>query len=186
MKRVMSMTGVARMKSWFLVGAMVLSFASVAIAHEKATGVVKDRMEQMERYEELIERIFAMIHGELTYDADMVRRAALEIREGAGKHMTELFPSGSNEPPSEAKDEIWSDFETFEHYAVMLESWSAELATKADQRPRGNLPKSWEDAEMGPSMMQNGGMMRQSGSVFAAWHVAAACNACHSEFRRED
>ena len=174
------------MKSWILVGAMALGFASVAIAHEKATGVVKERMEKMERYEELIERIFAMIHGELTYDAEVVRRAALEIREGAGKHMTELFPAGSNEPPSEARSEIWSDFETFEHYAVMLESWSAELVTKADQPPRGNLPKSWEDAEMGPSMMQGGGMMRQSGSVFAAWHVAAACNACHSGFRRED
>lgn len=180
------MTGVAKMKSWTLLGAIALGFASAATAHENAVGVVKDRMEQMERYEELIERIFAMIHGELTYDAEVVRRAATEIREGAGRHMTELFPSGSNEPPSEARDEIWSDFQTFEHYADMLEDWSAELAAQADQLPRGTLPKSWEDAVMGPSMMQDGGMMRRSGSVFAAWHVAAACNSCHSEFRQED
>ena len=68
----------------------------------------------------------------------------------------------------------------------MLERWSAELAEQAEMQPRGNLPKRWEDAEMGPAMMEGGGMMRQSGSVFAAWHVAAACNACHAEFRSED
>lgn len=160
--------------------------SSLLAAHESATGVVKERMEKMERFEELIERVFAMIHGELTYDPQAVHRAALEIRDGAGQHMTTLFPEGSNASPSEAKDKIWHDFATFEHYAVMLESWSAELAARADTMPRGNLPVDWEDAEMGPGMMQGGGMMGRSGPVFAAWHVAAACNACHSEFREED
>ncbi len=174
------------MRSWLLLGTLVFCFASVAIAHDKATGVVKERMEKMERFEELIERVFAMMHGELTYDAEAVRRAASEIQEGAGKHMTTLFPEGSNETPSEAKDAIWRDFESFEHLALMLERWSAELAEQAEMQPRGNLPKRWEDAEMGPAMMEGGGMMRQSGSVFAAWHVAAACNACHAEFRSED
>lgn len=174
------------MRMLTVVCVLALSITSAAIAHESATGVIKERMEKMERFEELIERVFAMIHGELTYDADVVRRAALEIREGAGTHMTDLFPSGSNGAPSEAANAIWSDFETFEHYATILENWSAELATRAGEPPRGNLPKSWEDAEMGPSMMQGGGMMRQSGPVFAAWHVASACNACHSKFRKED
>ncbi|MXQ07841.1 cytochrome c [Alphaproteobacteria bacterium GH1-50] len=174
------------MKFWILFVTAAIGLSSVAIAHEKATGVVKNRMERMERYEELIERVFAMVHGELTYDAEVVRRAGLEISEGAGQHMVALFPAGSNEPPSEAKDEIWSDFENFEHYALMLERWGAELAVQASEPPRGRLPKSWEDAEMGPSMMQGGGMMRQSGSVFAAWHVAATCNACHAEFRKSE
>lgn len=174
------------MKSWLLLSALAFSVASVAIAHEKATGVVKERMEKMERFEELVERIFAMLHGELSYDPEAVRRAGLEIQEGAGKHMTALFPKGSNEAPSEAKDAIWLDFESFEHLSLMLESWSGELAAQAETPPVGNLPKKWENAEMGPAMMQGGGMMRQSGSVFAAWHVAATCNACHAEFRNAD
>ncbi len=160
--------------------------ASLVAAHDSATGVVKERMEKMERFEELIERVFAMIHGEMTYDAGAVRRAAEEIQAGSGQHMIALFPEGSSGSPSEAKDDIWRDFETFENLAFSLERWSGELAAQADGRPRGTLPKKWEDAEMGPAMMKGGGMMRNSGPVFAAWHVAASCNACHAEFREED
>ena len=173
------------MKTWTFVALLVAGLGTVAFAHENATGVVKERMEKMERFEELIERVFAMIHGELTYDPGAVRRAAEEIQSGAGRHMTALFPDGSNGPPSEAKDTIWRDFATFEHYAFMLDRWSGELAAHAEGPPRGDLPKAWEDAEMGPAMMQGGGMMRQRGPVFAAWHVAASCNACHAEFRKE-
>ncbi|MDU8911960.1 c-type cytochrome [Aestuariicoccus sp. MJ-SS9] len=174
------------MKPWVHVALFAALTAPLAIAHESATGVVKDRMEQMERFEELIERVFAMIHGELTYDAAAVRRAGEEIRAGSGRHMTALFPEGSNAPPSEATDTIWQEPASFQHYADMLEQWSGELAARADGRLRGTLPQKWEDAEMGPAMMQGGGMMGRSGPVFAAWHVAAACNACHAEFRKEE
>lgn len=174
------------MKIWSLVTVLAIGLGSVAASHERATGAVKERMEKMERFEELIERVFAMIHGEIGYDAAAVRRAAEEIQAGAGQHMIAMFPEGSNSSPSEAKDEIWSDFETFEHLAYSLERWSGELAAQADGKPRGTLPKKWEDAEMGPAMMQGGGMMRDGGPVFAAWHVAATCNACHTEFREED
>ena len=164
-----------------------LAAGSVAWAHENATGVVAERMEKMERFEELIERVFAMIGGELTYDAAAVKRAAEEIRSGSGRHLTTLFPQGSNAPPSEARAEIWRDFGEFEHYAFMLERWTAELAARANERPRGKLPQKWEDAEMGPNMMRSGAMMMGSGGLdFAAWHVAATCNACHAEFREED
>lgn len=171
----------------FLPLVMVLfTTGSVAWAHQNATGVVKTRMEAMERFEELIERVFAMINGELSYDPAVVRRAAEEIESGSGRHLTSQFPKGSNGPPSEAADAIWRDFGGFERYAQMLERWSAELAARADERPRGTLPGKWEEAEMGPGMMQGGGMMRRSGPDSAAWHVAATCNACHREFREED
>lgn len=172
-----------RLSSVLILG---LVAGSVAWAHGSATGVVKERMEKMERFEELIERVFAMVGGELTYDAAAVRRAAEEIRSGSGQHMTSLFPKGSNDSPSEARAEIWRDFDEFERYAYMLEQWSGELADRADERPRGKLPKKWEDAEMGPSMMRSGGMMGRGGPDFAAWHVAATCNACHAEFREEE
>ncbi len=174
------------MKVMALAVAATIGCASLVAAHEKATGVVKERMEKMERFEELIERVFAMVHGELSYDAGAVRRAAEEIRDGAGRHMTELFPAGTGGSPSEAKDAIWRDFGSFEHYAFMLENWSGKLADQADRPPRGDLPKDWEQAQMGPAMMQGGGMMTRNCPVFAAWHVAATCNACHAEFREEE
>lgn len=169
-----------------LAGILAIGLVPVAVAHESASGVVKERMEKMERFEELIERVFAMIHGELTYDPRAVRSAAEEIRDGSGGHMTALFPQGSNGDPSDARDEIWRDFDRFDHYATMLERWSAELAVQAGTTPSGTLPKEWEEAEMGPGMMRTGGMMGKSGPVFAAWHVAATCNACHADFRKED
>lgn len=174
------------MKKWVLVTVLAAGLGSAVASHESATGVVKERMEKMERLEELIERVFAMIDGEIAYDAGAVRRAAEEIQAGAGQHMTALFPEGSSGSPSEAKDDIWRDFGAFEHLALVLERWSGELAAQADGQPQGTLPKNWEDAEMGPAMMQGGGMMRDGGPVFAAWHVAATCNACHAEFREED
>ncbi|MBU3260255.1 cytochrome c [Roseovarius sp. PS-C2] len=180
------------MKVRVMIALFSVALAPLAAAHESATGVVKQRMEQMERFEELIERVFAMMHGELSYDARSVQSAAQEIRAGAGRHMTDLFPRGSDGPPSEAKAGIWQDFETFEHYAWMLERWSGELAVQAGRSSQGRLPKDWEQAEMGPGMMREGGlmgrggMMNQSGAVFAAWHVAATCNACHADFREEE
>ncbi|WP_172330043.1 cytochrome c [Mangrovicoccus sp. HB161399] len=166
---------------------LVLAAAgAAAAAHENATGVVGERMELMERFDELADRIFAMMHGELAYDPAAVRRAAEEISSKAGTHMTALFPEGSSGAPSEAKAEIWRDFPAFEHYASALGDWSRELAAQADGQPRGKLPVSWEDAVMGPGMMQGGGMMGSGGPVSAAWHVAAMCNACHAEFREED
>lgn len=171
-----------------LVYGMMAGLAAVSLAwgHESATGVVKTRMEGMERFEELIERVFAMIGGELTYDPIAVRRAAEEIRDGSGQHLTSLFPEGSKTPPSEARSEIWQDFSEFENYAFMLQRWSGELAERAEERPRGSLPKKWEEAKMGPGMMRSGGMMQSGGLDFAAWHVAATCNACHAEFREEE
>lgn len=174
------------MKGIAYVTILGLAAGSIAFAHERATGVVKERMEEMERFEELIERVFAMINGELNYDAAAIRRAAEEIREGSGRHLTSLFPAGSNDPPSEARTEIWRNFRDFEHDAFMLERWSGELAIRANERPRRKLPAKWEDAEMGPAMMQGGGMMGRRGPEFAAWHVAATCNSCHADFREEE
>lgn len=174
------------MKRWSFIGVLAVCLSSVVAAHESATGVVKERMETMERFEELIERVFAMINGELIYDAGAVQRAAEEIRDGAGSHMTALFPEGSNGSPSEARDEIWRNFDIFENYSLMLENWSGEMAAQANKQPGGNLPKSWEDTKMGPAMMQGGGMMGRGGPDFAAWHVAATCNACHADFRKEE
>ena len=84
----------------------VAGTAPDAWPHGEATGIVKQRMEAMERLEELMDRVFAMLHGELAYDAATMRRAAEEIRASAGREMTALFPEGSLDDPTEARPEI--------------------------------------------------------------------------------
>lgn len=199
---------------WVVLAAMSVLLTIVGsqvYSHGGATGVVKERMERMERLDELMDRVFAMVRGEVPYDAATVRKAAIEIQSHSGTAMTRLFPEGSSGKPSEARPAIWTDFDTFSHFADRL-AWTASiLAEQSDSPGDGSaLPRKWEDVIMGPGMMgrgsaspgrgsQNrgpgtggpgmmgGGMMMGggSGAAAAAVRVAAHCNACHQRFRVE-
>ena len=45
--------------------------------------------------------------------------------------MDRLFPEGTNDDPSEAKDEIWSDWERFQEISLDLEMTAGMLASTA-------------------------------------------------------
>ncbi len=198
-----------------LVAGSAMSSSVAVFAHKGATGVVKDRMELMERYDELTDRIFAMLHGELPYSADTVRKAAQEIKKTSGAHLVKLFPKGSDGKPTRATSAVWDNTDTFEHFSEMLEVSADALANSSDKKPEGStsLPKKWEDVPAmgqgmgrgmgpgrgmgrGPGMMGRGGgpgMMgggpgRGIGGTVegATWHLAHVCNTCHTAFRKEE
>jgi cytochrome c556 len=207
----MEMTMMFRSR-WIVLAAMSILLnvvGSQVYSHGGATGVVKERMERMERLDELMDRVFAMVRGEVPYDAATVRKAAIEIQSQSGTTMTQLFPEGSAGKPSEARPAIWKDFDTFSHFADRL-AWTAGILAEQSDSPGDGfaLPRKWEDVIMGPGMMgrdnarpgrgpQNrgpgtggpgrmgGGMMMGggTGAAFAAVRVAAHCNACHQQFR---
>ena len=120
-----------------------LSGSVAVFAHKGATGVVKERMELMERYDELTDRLFAMLHEELPYSADAVRKAAEAIKKTSGAHLVKLFPKGSDDKPSRATPDVWRNMETFEHFSEMLEVSADAVADTADKKPDGktSLPK---------------------------------------------
>lgn len=172
--------------------AIGVAFAANAVfAHGGAKGVVKERMEKMERLDELMDRVFAMLRGEIPYDAGSVRKAAQEIEQSSGAKLTALFPEGSVGKPSEARPEIWRDFRRFRHFADHLGGLAANLAGQADTPGNASeLPRKWEEVKVGSGMMgggmMGGGMMRgQNGARAAAANLAAMCNACHVRFRTE-
>tara|TARA_R100001143_G_scaffold49083_1_gene44091 strand:+ start:61 stop:705 length:645 start_codon:yes stop_codon:yes gene_type:complete len=182
----------------------------------KRTGVVKERHELMERFEELTERLFAIRHGELTYDAEIVRKAAAEIRANAGSHLVKLFPDGSGGAPSDALPTVWQNKDFFAHLADRLGDIAAVLEKDAWTKPEGatSLPKKWEDVPvmgagggpgammgqgsgrgmMGRGMMGPGSGMMGSGPAMTAggsvendlWHLAHVCNTCHADFRKKE
>jgi cytochrome c556 len=179
----------------------------------KRTGVVKERHELMERFEELTERLFAMRHGELTYDAEIVRKAAAEIKAGAGSHLVKLFPEGSGGAPSDALPTVWQNKDFFAHLADRLGDIAAVLEKDAGTKPEGatSLPKKWEDVPimgaaggpggmmgqgrgpmmgqgmMGRGMMGTGPGMMAGGAVESdLWHLAHVCNTCHADFRKKE
>jgi len=129
-----------------------------ATAHEKATGVVKERMEVMKSIGKSMKGLSAMAKGEATYDAAEVKTMATSIQsKSAG--VAKLFPEGSLQPASEALPTIWKDWPKFEQLSKQLGETSGAVAVAADGGRGAMVP------------------------AFAT--LAKNCNACHTDFRKK-
>jgi cytochrome c556 len=175
--------------------------AATALAHTGATGVVKERMEAMKAMGDSMKELTAIMRGQQDYDAGRVRALATRIGEHGGEAMTELFPEGSLDHPSEALPTIWSNWERFSDLAIRLDDYASALAAAADnQRPAGGAMQG-QGMMQGQSMMQGQGMM--SGGMMGTGqgptpemlaqmppdavflHLADTCSACHQDFRKK-
>jgi cytochrome c556 len=188
-------------------GTLLLTGAVVAYAHGGASGVVKERMDAMGEMGDVIKSLSAMMRGETTYDANTVRNGAEVIRSHSGEAMTTLFPEHSTDGPSEAKHEIWTEWEEFTALAGQLQLFATGLGQAADNglAHSGNSAGMDQGSMMGGnSMMSQGGMMGGSSMMMGdAGHMAdpemiarmpadgvfnmlvQTCSACHSKFRVE-
>ncbi|MCK5745133.1 MAG: cytochrome c, partial [Oricola sp.] len=122
------------MKIRTLIGAGAIGLASIAAAyaHGGATGIVKERMDAMGAMGDIVKSLSAMMRGETAYDANAVRDGAETIRRHAGEALTGLFPEGSGGEPSEARAEIWSNWDEFAAMAAQLETLAEGLGRAAD------------------------------------------------------
>lgn len=177
-------------KSFLVASAVSIAAITAALAHGGATGIVKERMDAMVAMSKAAKSLGSMMRGQVDYDAGTVRAAAAEIAAHAGKAMTELFPRGSDGMPSEARPEIWSDWNTFSELAMRLEILAVGLQAAA-----GNGVKMSGGDGTGHGATDSRSMMGQSAmqldpqalavmpasAVFNM--VAQTCSACHAEFR---
>ncbi len=129
-----------------------------AAAHEKATGVVKERMELMESIGKSMKGLGAMAKGESTYDAAEVKTLATSIQSKTSQ-IPGLFPENSLQPASEALPTIWKDWPKFETLSKQLGETSGAVAAAADGGRGAMVP------------------------AFA--NLAKTCNACHTDFRKK-
>ena len=184
----------------------IITGVLAAYAHTGATGVYKERMDAMMAMGKVVKSLSAMMRGETGFDAASVKEGARAIKSHAGEAMTSLFPEGTTEAPSEAREEIWSDWETFAALATQLETYATGLEIAADN----GLGMSGEAQESmmgnGNSMMmgsQNGmmgggsGMMGSTQPMMTTEQLAAmpvdgvfnmvaqTCSSCHTKFRLE-
>jgi len=138
----------------------LLAFVPLALAHEEATGVVKERMDLMDTQKEAMKVIGLMAKGKTPFDAAKAAKAATEIEE-TSKQIPELFPEGTGGAPSEAKPEVWTKWDKFTGDAEGLETAAADLvmALEAPDAPE------WKAKFKG---------------------VIDACKTCHKTFRMED
>lgn len=172
-----------------------------AYAHTGATGVVKERMDLMKSIGDSMKALTDMMRGKQSYDAKRVRELSGRIGEHGGEKMTELFPEGSLEMPSEALPAIWSDWDRFSALAEQLTSYATALQAAAENERMAPGSGGMMNGGMGQGrgmMMNNGqGMMMGGQSKPSAehlaemppdaafFHLAQTCSACHQDFRKE-
>jgi cytochrome c556 len=148
----------------FIAGAAIaitMSVSIVAIAHEGATGVVKERMEGMKAIGQQVKIMVPMMKGTLPYDPAQVEKSAAIIEGHSGETFTKLFPEGSTEMPSEALPEIWEEWATFSKLSDDLKTAAINLGDVA----------------------ANGGSESDFKSALGA--TLKTCKACHSDYRED-
>ena len=136
-----------------------LTFTTIALAHEGATGVVKERMDLMKGQQDAMKLIGEMAKGKTPFDAAKASAAAREI-ETTAKQIHKLFPEGSDGGPSEALPAIWGQWDRFSGDADDLAEVAGALVNSFD----GSTHDDWK-AEFK--------------------RVTNACKSCHQDFRKK-
>ncbi|MEG3618716.1 cytochrome c [Magnetovibrio sp. PR-2] len=131
----------------------------IASAHGGATGVVKERMDLMDKTGEAMKKITAMFKRQQPYNADEIARLSALIAGKGGENLTKLFPEHSLDKPTEALPAIWERWDRFESLAGQL--------TEQAQLLEGGAPQ----------MMPN--------AMMSFMGLAKTCNDCHTEFRKK-
>ena len=199
-----------------LIGILLVTLGTVcdapkqSLAHEGATGVVKERMEAMKAIGAAMKRIAAMMRGLQDYDAVAVADAARTIEAHGGDAMTDLFPQGSAHDPSEARPVIWEDWDRFKALAQDLVLYSRALAeaagnsqgTMGSNRPHGGPmgpgahhtsqnPDASDEAGQqfavvppGTAVpMSDADALKEMPPQMAFMQLTRTCAACHRDFR---
>ena len=144
------------MKRYNLTALAIVLSAGIAAAH---TGVqnaaVKARMDAMSGIGAEMKILGLMSKGATAFDVDSARAAAAAIVAHAAA-TPGLFAAREDDPKSEAKPDIWENFDDFTAKAVELENLAMSLSTSIDQ---------FDD--LGPAMAALG----------------ATCKSCHAAYR---
>jgi cytochrome c556 len=144
---------------WFFSSVAVVALVAVTAvssAHEGATGVAKDRMDLMQGMSKDMKEITRRVNA--NRDLTAIGDIATHIHDAA-PHIAGLFPVGSGTGITDAKPEIWQDWNGFEAKAQKLAAESAALAATASS-----------------------GDPKAIGTQFTA--LIHACTGCHTDFRR--
>jgi len=133
-----------------------LSSPPSAFAHKGAMGLVKERMDKFEASEKATKRIKqALSRGDTA-----VVIAEAEFLVSWASEMESYFPKNSNQSPSEAKEQIWLQWDDFVGAIQVFENASKALIDDA----RGEDPRAIGQAFKG---------------------MTKSCKSCHRQFRED-
>jgi len=173
------------MKKSIAVVASALCFTtSLVWAHGKATGIVRERMDQMV----VLKDAMKLLKSELTkgeeYDPTAVLKAAKQISDHSGEALTIKFPEDSLTKHSEALPSVWREPERFSELAIEMEELasalkaSVETGTPNVKSGSGFLNWLSDDTET-----SDPGTLHSPIDTLEA--IAGTCKSCHDKFRKE-
>ena len=129
-------------------------FITPLLAHEGATGVIKERMEKFKMSKKMMKTIHRSIQNE---DFETIGKSGITLLKWS-KEMINYFPEGSEVAPSEASGDIWLDPEGFKKAVNKFELASLKLVANSKEK---NFDKT----------------------VVAFRGLARTCKGCHQKFR---
>ena len=136
--------------------ALSLSSPPAALAHKGAMGIVKERMDKFKASEKATKRIKqALSRGDTA-----VVMAEAEFLVSWASEMDSYFPENSNQSPSEAKDEIWLQWDDFVGAIQVFENASKALIDAAAMEEPRAIRGVFSD-------------------------MTKSCKSCHQQFRED-
>lgn len=181
-----------RILSLLAATALVIGFGlRIAVGHEGATGIVKERMNAMKSMAAAMKAIGGMLKGKEGYDAEKIRPHARAIVTRSGSTLTKLYPLGSLEHPSEARKEIWEQWPVFEKLASDLRAYAQALeqAGEHSRRPHATMMTEQEMINrQGPDLAvinPTPEHLAEMSPRSAFRQVAETCKSCHERFRQK-
>lgn len=183
-----------------------VALGAIAFAHSGATGIYKERMDAMAAMGKVVKELSTIMRGEADYDAAKIQEGARLIQSHAGEAMTAQFPEGTTKKPSEARAQIWSDWDTFSALAeeLRINAEGLEKAASNGLAMQGQAAGSMMGTENSAMMGGQSGMMSGQSGMMADTQtmmtvdqlasmpadgvfnmVAQTCSACHTKFRLE-
>lgn len=169
-----------------LIGGGLALGAVTAYAHGGATGIVKERMDQMVTLREAMKTLKTELAFGGPYDANRVAGAAAAVKRNAGAALTAKFPQGSLSMASEATQAVWSDWARFSALATDLEVYAGALEASAAARIPNDAAGGM--GGMGGGMMggkPDPALLATQPPMAAFMAVSDTCTACHTDFRKK-
>lgn len=161
------------MRIWLVTVLFVL--ASSLSAHDGATGIVKERMDNMSRIAEIMKALAGLIKGNDQYDETVVVTLANELETLAGENLTNLFPEGEMQMVSAAREEIWENWLGFESHANDLAIYAQGLAIAADNYGEDLVNPAQDEITLD--------ILSQMPPREVFQQISGTCSGCHQDFR---
>jgi cytochrome c556 len=143
-----------------VVAATAALVVGAALAHEGATGIVKDRMAMMQNMDAQLKAIQAMLSGWAQFDPTALRKYVAALHDSC--HQSEsLFPAGSQDRHSHAKPAVWDNPKAFHEEFQKLHAASEALVEIVADGDRIDI-------------------------AIAANDLQKTCDGCHATFRKPE